>query len=103
MEDEKLTFNIEDFEKEWKDRLEDCDKELVDKITPEDKEFAKGFYYALDCLDSSLIGVIDTCDTTSETLDKIRTELIESAGEDIKYWMLDKFDDLVTNIIESKQ
>jgi hypothetical protein len=100
-EKEKITFNSEDFEKVWQEELKDAD--AVDKkaITEADKEYARGFYFALDCLETAISNATDIVDEETDTLTKIKTEIIEQAGEKIKEDMEYKFYDVITSILES--
>ena len=101
MEEEKIEFNADDFDKIWEEELKEADAIDKNKITLADREFARGFYMALDFLDNAILNAVDEIEEETDTLHKIKSEIIEETGEHIKSQMRDNFYDVVTSILES--
>lgn len=97
---EKIEFNYDDFEKEWKENLKEVDEEIKAKLTDADKKFAAGFYYALDQLDVTINNVADEIHDGSEVLETIKRNIVEDAGERIKEYMGGEFEEVLTWIVE---
>lgn len=102
-ENEKMTFDLEDFDKEWEEETKDYDEEVKAKLTEADKEFCRGFYYALTKLETAVDNVADDIDDETETLSKIKQEVIERAGKEIIDRMLGDFYDTIVWIAEGKE
>ena len=100
-EKEKIEFNFADFDEEWEENLKDVDEEIKAKVKDTDREFARGFYWALENLDTMIANAVDDiCDDNSNKLEEIKKEIVEDAGERIKEYMAAEFDEMLIWLVE---
>ena len=96
-----MDFN-ERFDKIWKEEVNEYET-IPDKskISEEDREFARGYYLALDSMESIIDNYLIFDEKRENILEEIERQIVKKYNKYAKEYMEDEFYNLLTGILDN--